>query len=203
MKVIIELAGSKALLSVFIGILSFSNLMFVWEELKSRRAFEVVERAFLAIIYLNRNAILQERSFKKLEEYFEKLDTEAFREAYHDIEIDQELRRAYLEDFHAQNSKKWNSSAAGSPYTLSKVTSLTEPEIKALQKAFCHGFTPQEVVERAIVDEGQFVCLVEGYYRVLKRESEEGESILEISSSFLRKIYRSYVLPGRDGLTFR
>jgi hypothetical protein len=70
MKVVIELAGSKALLSVFIGILNFSNLMFVWEELKSRRTFEVVERAFLAIIYLNRNAILEERSFKKLEEYF-------------------------------------------------------------------------------------------------------------------------------------
>lgn len=31
MKMIIELAGSKALLSVFIGILNFSNLMFVWE----------------------------------------------------------------------------------------------------------------------------------------------------------------------------
>lgn len=58
MKMIIELAGSKALLSVFIGILNFSNLMFVWEELKDRRSFEVVERAFLAIIYLNRNAIL-------------------------------------------------------------------------------------------------------------------------------------------------
>jgi hypothetical protein len=70
MKMIIELAGSKALLSVFIGILNFSNLMFVWEELKNRRNFEVVERAFLAIIYLNRKAILEERSFKKLEEYF-------------------------------------------------------------------------------------------------------------------------------------
>lgn len=42
----------------------------MWEELKSKRSFEVVEKAFLAIIYLNRNAILEERSFKKLEEYF-------------------------------------------------------------------------------------------------------------------------------------
>lgn len=42
MKVVIELAGSKALLSVFIGVLSFSNLMFVWEELTQHRAFEVV-----------------------------------------------------------------------------------------------------------------------------------------------------------------
>ena len=30
-KVIIELAGTKALLSIFIGILNFSNLLFVWE----------------------------------------------------------------------------------------------------------------------------------------------------------------------------
>lgn len=58
-KVIIELAGTKSLLSIFIGILNFSNLLFVWEELKSKRSFEVVEKAFLAIIYLNRNAILE------------------------------------------------------------------------------------------------------------------------------------------------
>ena len=33
-KMIVELMGSKALLSIFIGILSFTNLIFVWEELK-------------------------------------------------------------------------------------------------------------------------------------------------------------------------
>lgn len=65
-KMVIELAGTKALLSVFIGVLNFTNLIFVWEELKNHRSFEVVEKAFLAIIYLNRKNILQERSFKKL-----------------------------------------------------------------------------------------------------------------------------------------
>lgn len=63
---VIELAGTKALLSVFIGVLNFTNLIFVWEELKTHRSFEVVEKAFLAIIYLNRYNIVQERSFKKL-----------------------------------------------------------------------------------------------------------------------------------------
>lgn len=81
------------------------------------------------------------------------MDCEAFREAYHDIEIDQELRRGFLEDFHVQNSKKWNSAAAGNPYTLSKVTSLTESEIKVLQKAFCQGFTPLQVVEQPIMND--------------------------------------------------
>ena len=89
---IIELAGTKALLSVFIGVLNFTNLIFVWEELKSKRSFEVVERAFLAVIYLNRKNILQERSFKKLEAYFEMLDSEAFKEAYADIAIDPAIR---------------------------------------------------------------------------------------------------------------
>jgi len=51
---IIELSGMKALLSIFIGILNFTNIIFVWEELKVHRTFEVVEKAFLAIIYLNR-----------------------------------------------------------------------------------------------------------------------------------------------------
>ena len=91
-KMIIELAGTKALLSVFIGVLNFTNLIFVWEELKSKRSFEVVERAFLAVIYLNRKNILQERSFKKLEAYFEMLDSEAFKEAYADIAIDPAIR---------------------------------------------------------------------------------------------------------------
>ena len=65
-KMIIELAGTKTLLSVFIGVLNFTNLMFVWEELTERRSFEVIEKAFLAIIYLNRYTIIEERSFKKL-----------------------------------------------------------------------------------------------------------------------------------------
>lgn len=108
-----------------------------------------------------------------------------------------------MEDFHVQNSKKWNSAAAGNPYTLSKVTSLTETEIKTLQKAFCHGFTPLQVVEQPIVEEAEFVCLVEAYYRILKQESEEGESILEISSYFLRKIFRTYLQEGQQGLAFR
>lgn len=69
-KVVIELAGSKSLLSIFIGVLNFTNLIFVWEELKSKRRFEVIEKAFLAIIYLNRKNILEEKSFKKLEHYF-------------------------------------------------------------------------------------------------------------------------------------
>jgi hypothetical protein len=34
------------------------------------------------------------------------------------------------------------------------------------------------VVEQPIMDEGEFVFLVEAYYRILKQESEEGESIL-------------------------
>jgi hypothetical protein len=38
-KMVIELAGTKALLSVFIGVLNFTNLIFVWEELKTHRNF--------------------------------------------------------------------------------------------------------------------------------------------------------------------
>lgn len=74
-KMVIELAGTKALLSIFIGVLNFTNLIFVWEELKSRRTFEVVEKAFLAIIYQNRNNIVEQRSFKKLETYFQMLNS--------------------------------------------------------------------------------------------------------------------------------
>jgi hypothetical protein len=56
---VIELAGTKALLSIFIGVLNFTNLIFVWEEIKLKRTFEVVEKAFLAIIYQNRNNIVE------------------------------------------------------------------------------------------------------------------------------------------------
>lgn len=77
-KMVIELTGMKALLSIFIGQLSFTNCIFVWEQIKNHRKFEVVEKAFLAIIYLNRLNIVEERSFKKLEQYFEKLDTYIF-----------------------------------------------------------------------------------------------------------------------------
>lgn len=41
------------------------------------------------------------------------------------------------------------------------------------------------------------------YYRVLKKESGEGECILEISPYFLKKIFKSYVQAGREGLIFR
>lgn len=84
-KMIIELAGMKALLSIFIGMLNFTNLIFVWEEIKNHRTYDVIEKAFLAIIYLNRIKILEERSFKKLENYFEQLDSTVFQETYHDI----------------------------------------------------------------------------------------------------------------------
>jgi hypothetical protein len=47
------------------------------------------------------------------------------------------------------------------------------------------------------------VGLVESYYRVLRQESEEGESILEISSFFLRKIFQNYLSQGRQRLVFR
>jgi hypothetical protein len=36
---IIELAGMKALLSIFIGVLNFTNIIFVWEEIKTHRTF--------------------------------------------------------------------------------------------------------------------------------------------------------------------
>jgi hypothetical protein len=41
-KMVIELAGTKSLLSIFIGVLNFTNLIFVWEELKDKRNFEVI-----------------------------------------------------------------------------------------------------------------------------------------------------------------
>lgn len=41
-KMVIELAGTKALLSIFIGVLNFTNLIFVWEELKKHRSFQVI-----------------------------------------------------------------------------------------------------------------------------------------------------------------
>ena len=50
------------------------------------------ERAFLAIIYLARKNILQEQFFKKVEAYFEMLDSESFKETYADITIDPAVR---------------------------------------------------------------------------------------------------------------
>jgi len=58
--------GTKALLSLFVGIISFSNCIFVLEELRNKRSFEVIEKAFMAIIYLNREKILENRSYKIL-----------------------------------------------------------------------------------------------------------------------------------------
>jgi hypothetical protein len=70
MKTVIELSGTKSLISVFIGVLNFTNLMFVWQELQTKRNFEVIERAFLAIIYINRKNISSEKSFKRIWDYF-------------------------------------------------------------------------------------------------------------------------------------
>ena len=202
-KMVIELTGSKALLSVFIGILSFTNLIFVWEQLKKERSFEVIEKAFLAIIYLNRDNIIQERSYKALEEYFENIDNAAFIEAYFDIEIDRERREHYILEYHEITSQKWNSSNTGNAYTLSKVTRLTEKEIKLLQKRICPDFTNQQLISQPVIGEGDFMRLVEGFYTVLKRESYEGEPILEMSDLFLRKIFNSYLTGGREGLLFK
>lgn len=44
--------GAKCLLTLFIGNLSFINLMFIWKELARCRSFEVVERTLIAVMYL-------------------------------------------------------------------------------------------------------------------------------------------------------
>ena len=41
-KMVVELAGTKSLLSVLIGVLNFTNLIFVWEQLQKERDFSVV-----------------------------------------------------------------------------------------------------------------------------------------------------------------
>lgn len=56
-----------------------------------------------------------------------------------------------MEDFFIQNNKKWNSSGTGSAYTLSKVTNLSENEIKTLEKYFCTKFSMKEMIEKEIV----------------------------------------------------
>lgn len=73
------------------------------------------------------------------------------------------------------------------------MTNLSENEIKVLEKYFCTKFSMKEMIEKAIISEEEFASLVGAYYQVLKRESGEGESILEISPYFLKKIFRSYV----------
>ena len=45
--------------------------------------------------------------------------------------------------------------------------------------------------------------LVEAFYNVLKRQSYEGEPIVEMNQVFLKKIFSSYVSQGRDGLLFK
>ena len=67
------------------GIVSFSICIFIWHEIKEHRSFEVIEKAFIAIIYLNREKILENRSFKIIEEIFERMDLDEFREFYHDV----------------------------------------------------------------------------------------------------------------------
>lgn len=78
-KLVIDLLGAKALLSIFIGVLSFSNLIFVWKELNQKRTFLVVEKAFIAIMFISRNVVLEHRSYKKLESFFEKINPKEFK----------------------------------------------------------------------------------------------------------------------------
>jgi hypothetical protein len=80
---------------------------------------------------------------------------------------------------------------------------LTEDEIKLLQKYFCSAFNTEEIIHKEMINEDDFMRLVNIYYQILKENSLEGESILEISPYFLKKIFASYVTPGKNGLIFR
>lgn len=54
-----------------------------------------------------------------------------------------------------------------------------------------------------MISEEMFMKLIEIYYTVLKHESEEGESILEISPYFLKKIFASYLSNSNTSLILR
>lgn len=72
--------GAKCLLTLFIGNLSFINLMFLWKELARCRSFEVIERTLLAVMYLFQEKIVASASrYKLLEKFIEVLDHSQFR----------------------------------------------------------------------------------------------------------------------------
>lgn len=62
-------------------------------------------------------------------------------EAYHDIEIDADVRKRLTLEFHEDNKSKWSTSKTGNAYTLSKVTNLSEEDIKLFQNELCPKFS--------------------------------------------------------------
>lgn len=44
--------GAKCLLTLFIGNLTFINLMFIWNEMIRERSFQPFEKTMMALMYL-------------------------------------------------------------------------------------------------------------------------------------------------------
>jgi hypothetical protein len=75
--------GAKCLLTLFVGNLSFTNLMFVWKEIARTRSFDVIEKTMIAIMYLFQEQIVMSSSrFKLMEKFIELVDHSEFKEIY-------------------------------------------------------------------------------------------------------------------------
>jgi hypothetical protein len=61
---------------------------------------------------------------------------------------------------------------------MSKVTNLTEKEIKLLQKSLCNGYSNQDLVTKTVLSEHEFFGIINIYNQILKKNSLEGEQIM-------------------------
>ena len=52
-----------------------------------------------------------------------------------------EVKKSLINQFYEENKQKCGTAKTGNAYTLSKVTNLTEKQIKALEKYFCPGYS--------------------------------------------------------------
>lgn len=129
--------GAKCLLTLFIGNLSFMNLMFIWKELIRSRTFEVIERTMIAAMYLFQEQITVSASrYKLMEKFVELLDHSQFKEIYEEVQIDQKKRADIIGKFYSGFSKQWNGKDKGVLRKLERMTKFTNTELEALQLRF-------------------------------------------------------------------
>lgn len=101
------------------------------------------------------------------------------------------------------NRSKWSTSKTGNAYTLSKVTNLTEQEIKLFEKTLCPKFSNHDFVHRRVIGEAHFLRLIHLYNRTLKDNSGKNEQTLELTPLVVQKLFRSFATQSHEGQLFR
>ena len=126
----IDLMGSKCLLTMFVNNLTFQNLMFMWNELKNKRSFVVLDKALIAIIYLFHESLQQQEThYKFIERYIELMEYSSFVEIYKEIDIDPQEKKKIVDEFYAGVSSEWNKETKKGLHKLSQITNYSQPEI--------------------------------------------------------------------------